>query len=533
MIKNIKLFLLIFILFVLTRLPGLGNDIFNTDVWKWKQRSYDFGTGVFTGDFQKTLQKYHPGVTLMWVGAIGVKVYNLYYRLSFSTNPLDNNVATVFGLHVAQKLLLVCAIGVVIGLSYLVLRRLIGGRPALIAVMFLVFEPYYVALTRVFHLEGLMSTFMAASALLLYDFLVNEKKKSLVLSGILAGLAILTKTSAIYLIPFCVLGLAVFGKVKFNLRYILKSFLIWFGVNVVVFIALWPVMWVQPLNAVSELYRGVSEIGVETDHAQVYFGKYVSDPGPLFYAVVLLLRSSPWLIFGLLGIALSIKKFPSKEKHLILYLIVFGVLYILQSSIPSKKLDRYILPSLLAFSLASGVYFAYLFGKLQETRKIPVVASSAISLFILVVQLAYLHPEYLSYFNPMFGGLRVGAYVLEPKWMIGIRQINNYFLTVKQTDKLSDAPADQSYEEIIKNKTVDTVLSVAFPEKYYTQIWPFFRRNNEWAVINDLAPLAKYAKYYVYPVWDDRGLSEDRFDIRFYGQIKLRGVPLYNVYKRL
>ncbi|MCA9302422.1 hypothetical protein KDA10_03640, partial [candidate division WWE3 bacterium] len=93
-----------FLLFVLTRLNNLGYDMFNTDVWKWKSRIYDFGEGIFTLSFEKTLQRYHPGVTLMWLGALGVKLQSFYYKVVLGFSPPDNDIQTVFILHFFQKI---------------------------------------------------------------------------------------------------------------------------------------------------------------------------------------------------------------------------------------------------------------------------------------------------------------------------------------------------------------------------------------------------------------------------------------------
>ena len=68
--------ILVFVFFVLIHLPDLGHDNFNTDVWKWKSRSYNFGSAILGGDFSHTLQTYHPGVTLMWLGSIGARINN-------------------------------------------------------------------------------------------------------------------------------------------------------------------------------------------------------------------------------------------------------------------------------------------------------------------------------------------------------------------------------------------------------------------------------------------------------------------------
>jgi hypothetical protein len=43
---------LVFLFFVLIHLPDLGHDNFNTDVWKWKLRSYNFGSAVTGKNFE-------------------------------------------------------------------------------------------------------------------------------------------------------------------------------------------------------------------------------------------------------------------------------------------------------------------------------------------------------------------------------------------------------------------------------------------------------------------------------------------------
>jgi len=90
------------------------------------------------------------------------------------------------------------------------------------------------------------------------------------------------------------------------------------------------------------------------------------------------------------------------------------------------------------------------------------------------------------------------------------------------------------YEELIyKSNYINKVLSVGFQEKYYTQIWPFFRETNDWAVIEELRPFAVKTRYFVYPVWNDESPAEWRFSLRKVGEIKVRGTVVYNVYERI
>jgi hypothetical protein len=523
--------ILVLILFVLIRLPSLGNDTFNTDVWKWKTRSYDFGTGVFTGDFAKTNQKYHPGVTLMWVGTVAIKAFNLY--ADFANLPIESINAT-FCLHTTQKVFLVFALGFGVVSIFKALRALFGEAYAWISIVLIMLEPFYLALTRVFHLEGLLSTFMLASVLWLYCYLKdNKQKKLLVLSALFGGLSLLTKTSAVYLFPFVALALFVWQYLFLPRRdrdilQIVNSYLIWIGIACGIFFALWPALWVNLGSVLTNLYRGISVIGVERNHYQYYFGDYVSDPGPLYYFVVLLIRSSVYLLVGLGGLLAARKKVLNKDKGLfVLYLFLYSFFYVVQHTLPAKKLDRYVLPALIGLLPVGALFFHYVFEKvtLAPIKKI------FLGLSLSAITILYLHPDYLSYYNPLTGGLRTGIFMVEPKWLIGQKQIVRYFEEVIRREQIPGVSECTSLECVITADKTASALTVAFPEKYYTQVHPFFTRMGAWAVIKDLTPFAKHTKYFVYPVWSDDSYKEDRFKISYMDSIKIRGVTVYNVYK--
>ena len=205
-IKRFKYEILIFVLFVFSRSFDLGHDMFNTDVWKWKTRSYDFSTGVFALNFDQTIQKYHPGVTLMWLGTAGIKIFNLYNDVVLHVSP--DSIYAIFGLHTVQKFLVVMAIGVSISSIFYVLRSLFGNKYAFLSIFLISFEPFYIALTRTFHLEGLQSTFMLGAVVWFYYWFEKDKKnyKRLFVASFFSALSFLTKTTALYLILFLVFG---------------------------------------------------------------------------------------------------------------------------------------------------------------------------------------------------------------------------------------------------------------------------------------------------------------------------------------
>ncbi len=541
--KKYRYEILVFIFFVLVRLPSLGHDSFNTDVWRWKARSYDFGNGVSNGDFKRTLQMYHPGVTLMWLGSAGVQINNTYAGFKGQSLVADDDVGIIFQLDFIQKLLVVCAQGFAVAFIFYALRNIFGYKYSLISLFILTLEPFYLGLTRMFHLEGLVSNFMLVSVVWLYYYFLDIKnRKRLIVSALFAGFAILTKTSAVFLIPFCALTTFIYvfrnGKYK-NLKEVSEKgflkkikrfgyiFFLWFAVAFLTFVAFWPALWVIPGRVFQTLYEGIASIGVGGDHTHYYFGNLVDNPGSSFYFVVLAFKSSIYLLLGFFGSLFIRKKLPEHYRNFLDFLLVFIFFYFLQLTIPSKKLDRYILPMLVVMSLASSIFFVWVFEKFKFNK-----LKIGLFLILVVFTALFLHPDYLSYYNPLFGGIKTGVKVLEPKWLIGTNEIIEYFEKIHK-EKNMDFSSSVSFEELVYKKhgrDLENVLTVGFREKYYTQIWPFFKEFGAWAVISELTPFAERTKYFVYPVWDDGGETEDRFKIKYIDTISLRGAPLYNVY---
>ena len=526
--KKFKYEILLLLFFVISRIPSLGVDSFNTDVWKWKARSYDFGSGVFNLDFKLTLQKYHPGVPLMWLGSAGIKIFNLYHGLAAPDFSL-NSLQAVFQLHFVQKLLVVVAIGITLAFSFYVARKLFGLKYALIAFFLLILEPFFIGLTRVFHLEGLLSSFMVASLLWFYYWIQNiDKNDRLVVASMFSALALLTKTSSLVLVPFFVLAIVFF--IKGTSKFKVKAFIKWAFFTSLFILLMWPALWVIPGEVFRTLYRGIFTIGIERAHEQVYFGKVTSNPGIFFYPIVFIYKSSILLIAGLVYLAIFFRKSViRKQKLFVNYLLLFLLLYTLEIVIPSKKLDRYILPLItVAVFMVAFLYERFL----DSTNKFVKSVSLILFVGLPLITAFYLHSDYLSYHSVLGGGLRKGVEVVEPKWLIGKNEIVNYF-ALKSSQSSSKIEEDISIEELIESKNIEGSLVVGFPEKYYTQIWPFMRRSSIVSVIKDLTPQAKYADYFVYPVWADDSGMETRFELMYIDAIQLRGVPIYKVYKRV
>lgn len=553
--SRIKESAIVFFIVVLSRLPQLGHDIFNTDVWKWKARIFDFGSGVFYMEFAKTLQRYHPGVGLMWLGTLGVKLHTLYYKFVYGIMPPDNSLDTIFNLHFFQKLVIVLAIAFVLSMCYYILSVILSPLYARFVILFLIFEPFYIALTRVVHLEGLLATFMFASFLLVYWYTVDDKAKIfklpvLYVAAIFTGYSVLIKTPALLLLPLT--GLILFysrytltRNFVSSLKHSLHNYLLWLLVVCLTIFILWPALWVIPAEVYSTLYRGIFSVGVDEGHAQFYFNKYVEDPGFSFYFVVIALRSSPYLLLGLVGYILVRynlcicrlwdkrktlnNHIPSKVTNFVFYVFVFSILYMLEVTLPSKKLDRYLLPSIVGFSVISSVFFAWCFETYMKANK-KLYATFSILLVLWLGYIGSLTPDYFSYYNPMFGGLSKGIYIIEPKWLIGQFELLDKLDEVALEQNLLEFTLDESFEN---SKDLTNKFSVGFPEKYYTQIWPLVKDIGGWAIIEDLGPQARKTNLFVYPVWDDYSAEETRFRLEYVTTSYTQGVALYNIYRRV
>lgn len=533
-LKNLKLEILFFIFFVLVRLPYLGFEMFNTDVWKWKSRIFDFGQGVFTLDFAMTLQRYHPGVTLMWIGSFAVKAHNLYYENLLGINPYLDPIKVVFSIHFFQKLFIIISLAFVYTVILYFVKKMFGNKYALISTVLLSMEPFYYALTRVVHLEGLMTAFIFASIILFYYYYFYENKKWIfLLSSFFGALGFLTKTSATFIPLF--IGFILFFEYinrRKKLFQVSKVFLLWFLGFVLWIFALWPALWVIPSDTLATLSRGVFSVGVEDGHAQIFFGKMSPDPGFFFYPSVIAFKSSiyllPLLIFS---VYLYLKgKFAKDIEKFIGYMLFFVFFYFLMITIPSKKLDRYVIPIIISFvyiySFAIVYYLNMFKGRVLYLITIAVLLPSIITIVLL-------KNDYFSYYSPYFGGIKYGIKTLEPKWIIGHHQIALFARSRIQSGEYRAWENDVSISDLVNKPNVDKRLTLAFPEKYYTQIWPFIRKEGAWAVIEYLYPEARHAQYFIFPVWEDTAIEKKRYRLVLVDKIYLNGVPVYNVYENL
>ncbi|MGD8243798.1 MAG: glycosyltransferase family 39 protein, partial [Anaerolineae bacterium] len=320
-------------------------------------------------------------------------------------------------------LALVVALGIVWG--WHLLRRLFGGQVAWVAALLWALDPFFLANAKVLHLDATLSTLMVLSALWMLIYLQERRARQLIISATLGGLAILTKVSALFLIPFWGLCLLVdhFSSLQApissleplvsGLRARVRDLLLWPLVAAVTCFALWPSLWVQLAASLDLVIRQgiLLHTGGPKDQPLFYRGALgVYDPGPRFYLDVILHRTTfltlPFSALGLLSLR------PDKqegrrgkpgERPSALLLTGFAGFYLLQMSLGGWKDSRYLLPTILALDVLAAR------GIVRCVHRLLVRASGRIAIVagLIVAQACVAlprHPHYGTHYNELLGG---------------------------------------------------------------------------------------------------------------------------------
>lgn len=490
----------LFLLALAPRLPDLGQFLTSDERTNVLIAGSDVIVALLRGDLAGTYWHFYPGVTMSWADAVGLGFGWLLARLGGGPAPAfsDYLYSDLRDLIVAARLPYAVLSALFVPALYLFLRRLLPGRhwPALAAALLVALDPFFLAHSRVAHGDMPVSVFMVLSALAFFLYLRAGGRKHLVVSGLMGGLAALTKAPGQFMAPFVILlaaghwlwtSLRARRPVLPLARRWLVDLAIWGAAALALFVLLWPAMWVEPLGTVQ---RMVTEtLGKATEGHLVYFmGQPTLDPGPWFYPYVIPFRLTPLAglgalaSLGLLGAGLLRRREPAgaerDDLRLLGWLWLFVVLLLLFGNLSPKKQDRYLLPLWPALDVLAALGWFGL-GRLLlaalRTGRRPALAP--LLALILVAAQAGLslphHPYYLAYFNPLLGGLPRAAQTTLVGWGEGLEQAAAYLNRKPDADRL--------YVAVTPAQT----------------FLPYFRGQGENFYTNDVALRADYVVIYL------------------------------------
>ncbi len=441
------------------RLVALGRFV-TADEPTWGKRSANFYYALDNGDWASTYQTGHPGVLTMWAGALAYHLKFPQY-LKFGQAELgDTKLLQIFQRHgpnplelmVAARLNVVIANVIALAASFLFARRLFGRWLSFFAFLLIAFLPMHVAHSRFLHTNGMLSSYMFLAVLGYLYYLQFRGWLPLVVSGAAAGLSYLTITPSFNLVPvvflLTLLSLLHAGpeyrqwRLKAWAQRLMVPLVLWGLVSLLTVFIVWPSMWVQPLESLLNILRytvSVTEgnvVGVRLPDAQetlnAVWYQYLH-----YYPLTYLWRATPVTLIGLiLAIPLLLRRSAAYRLvsgarwNLILLLAYVGV-YTVTMTIGAKKGDRYFLPAYLPLSLvaAAGWYALanWLAARFEFIRKYSLQYVMLGSLVLIeVLGTMRTAPYYLTYYNPLLGGISKAPGMMSIGWGEGLNEAALY-----------------------------------------------------------------------------------------------------------
>ncbi len=425
--SDLKFGLLFFIISLALKLPYLGTFL-TIDERRWIHGAGQFLLALRAGDLTQTYWHFHPGITITWGEAL-----ILYLQSLASSLPLEEfvafqmeNLALSVG---AMRLSGVLLTSLALPFLYALARPLMGKWTAILGVGLLAVDPFWVAHSRIVNGDALAGVLMLTAYLAFALLLIKPQLKIALIAGIFVGLSLLTKLPSQILLP-SILMLTAIGYFKDrNWRFWLQALFLCYLSTTLVFVLLWPAMWVAPIETLTQIYEdtfAIGDIGGK-DKVDFFMGAVVEKQNQLFYPLALLFRLTPiTLLGGFISLIILFRHNDKRARYVSLLLWLFIIMVLALANVSPKKADRYVMSVIVAIDLLAGVAWIWLLdqisnrakGQLAPNSNLFTIHNSQFTIYNLLVlalitpQLIFTitsYPYLLTYYNPLLGGYAKAA----------------------------------------------------------------------------------------------------------------------------
>lgn len=455
--KPVFLILMFSVVFFITRVPRLYDDTINPDGVNWHYRSEQFIVGLKAGDFLKTYQHYHPGVMLMWMTGVPIELlkhtnsfYASYNQFNFQTFDFIAKFALVLSQFVLSCLIL-----------FLLTKIFTKNKlfPLCVVVLYSL-EPFFVGNSRMYHMDAIFTLFVFIALLTLYLAVTSGKWYYFLLSALFMAFSFLTKSIGIGVFVYGVgigilLGILAANKKQYfkKLALVVLGFV---GFTVIFF----PALWVKPIYVIQDIFSEGERIGIRNGHGQIILGDYTRDAGPWFYPLIFSLKTTPFMVIGVIAAALfNLRRIRnafkvSVLKEPIIFLLIFYIGYLLVMTFPSKKIDRYFVPVYPMMAVLC-TYSIYKIKDIFKNTKLFWCGLVLASVLFILVPLITSFPYYFLYTSPAFGSSANADKLLAQKpFGIGIYDLKKHIVarySKVSADDIAKAPDIKAKEKLTKD----------------------------------------------------------------------------------
>jgi len=425
--------LVLLALIVPSHIIGIDKVVTIDEPW-WVISGSNYYYALTHGDFENTFYDYHPAITTAWVVTAGMLSYFPEYR-GFGQGYFDvrkpkfeefmrQNGKEAIDLVRNSRLIQTTLLIALALLGFYLLQLLVDQKAAFAAIALAMTGPFFLGHSRLLNHEGMLAMFVLVSFLGMQVYLNKDRKLIyLLISGTAFGLAQLTKSSSLVVLPLFGLILIV-GLFKQSERYLsakiwsaVKTFVIWLAAAIFVYVLVWPGMWVAPGkmfykiygNALSYAFQG-ARLDVTAELQPSSFNLVSGLDGVFQYLRSWAASSTiiTWLglIFALcLLISKNKQRLPAPLKSTIVYLVALGWLFILMFGLAQgRNSPHYILSSYILFDVTAGIGWACFFIWAQkrwailDRAYVNILAVIVLTIIQIGVALPY-YPYYFTYKN--------------------------------------------------------------------------------------------------------------------------------------
>lgn len=416
-----------------------------TDEPMWLLRSQQFSRALGDGDLAQATAwgavpgidtPTMPGVTTMWAGTAGRGLTRLGSVVGVN-DPLGADPLASAALVRWSRTMVALFVSIGIGLFAWASTRLVGRRAGFVAGVLCAVEPWFVGHGFVLHTDAMVTIFGITSLVALLAALRGRDgpvdRAMLVLSAVTGGLAMATKLNGVVIVGggAVVVGIwdstrravtGTWGGLRAATRRLAGAGACWIVGVVVVFVAVWPAVWVGPGRVLDHL-RASAQSPAELP-SQFFRGAITPDPGWTFYPVTTVFRLSPWLLVGLgaavvLGVAGLVtgrSRGPERMPGPVWILALALVPYFLVVAFYARRYDRYGLVAVPVIALLTAVVLSRAWtwlaaGRTGRWRALPMVAAA-----VAVVSVLATAPYQIAYIDPALGGQKRAVHVMMLGW---------------------------------------------------------------------------------------------------------------------